>query len=100
MNQLIYPVSPTDLPKDFTSLPTSYKLKASLAILGIIIFFALYFSMVAGLGWLVYYAFTYEMILINKLTILGKLGAIAGTIMLFIFTLKFIFKLKNPQGNK
>jgi Zn-dependent protease with chaperone function len=37
------------------------------------------------------------MIKVNKWTILMKLGAIAGSVMLFAFTLKFIFKLKNHK---
>lgn len=35
---------------------------------------------------------------VNKLTLLLKFGAIAGSIMLFILTLKFIFQLKNHKA--
>lgn len=90
-----YPTSPQNISKELTSLTSSYKLKAFLAIMAIILFFLLYTGLVIGLGYLVYYAFIYEMGYINKLTILLKIGAIAGSIMLFVFTLKFIFKLKN-----
>ncbi|MCF6131586.1 M48 family metallopeptidase [Flavobacterium wongokense] len=72
-------------------------IKASLAVLAIITFFALYVLLIIGLGYLVLWAFTYDMLEINKLTILAKIGAIAGSIMLFVFTLKFIFKLKNHK---
>ncbi|HBI01249.1 MAG TPA: hypothetical protein DDY18_06450, partial [Flavobacterium sp.] len=53
--------------------------------------------MIIGLGYLVYYSFIYPLGYINKFTILGKLGAIAGSVMLFAFTLKFIFNLKNSK---
>lgn len=40
----------------------------------------------------------YNMGDVNKLTLLLKFGAMAGSIMLFVFTLKFIFKLKNHKA--
>lgn len=97
MSLVFYPKSPTTLPQNLTTLPSSYKLKAFLAILAILLFFALYFSLVVFLGFLVYYSFIYEITYINKFTILLKIGAIAGSVMLFVFTLKFIFKLKNHK---
>lgn len=96
-NNNLYPPSPENLPKKLKSLPSNYKIKASLAILAIIIFFVLYSALVVALGYLVYYAFTYNVTHINKFTILLKIGAIAGSAMLFAFTLKFIFKLKNHK---
>ena len=94
---ILYPQSPAELPNRFTALTSNYKLKATLAVLSIILFFALYVALVAGLAYLFYYALIYDMGDINKLTIIGKLGAIAGSGMLFAFTLKFVFKLKNHQ---
>lgn len=93
----VYPLSPTDLPKKLTKLPGTYKLKASLAILSVLLFFVLYFALVAGSAWLMIYAVFYEIEDVNKGTILLKLGAIAGSIMLFVFTFKFLVKLKNPS---
>ena len=92
-----YPPSPVTDRKKFTSLTPSYQFKAFLAILSILLFFALYVALVLILGYLLYYAIIYDMVTINKLTILMKLGAIAGAAMLFVFTLKFIFKLKNSN---
>lgn len=89
--------SPPALPKDFNRLSFQYQFRVVLAILSILLFFILYFSMIIGLGYLVYYAFIYQIGYVNKLTILGKLGAIAGSVMLFAFTLKFVFNLKNPK---
>jgi Zn-dependent protease with chaperone function len=89
--------SPLEAPKNLTQLSSAYMIKATLAILAIIVFFLLYVLLIIGLAYLIEWAFTYDMLDVNKLTILGKLGAIAGSIMLFAFTLKFIFKLKNHK---
>lgn len=97
MSAILYPKSPTNLPKNLTSLPSSYKFKAFLAILAILLFFILYFALVFALGYLVYYSFIYKITNINKFTTLLKIGAISGSFMLFVFTLKFIFKLKNHR---
>ena len=92
-----YPPSPANTHKKLTSLTPSYQFKAFLAILSILLFFVLYAALVVSLGFLVYYAVIYDMGGVNKLTILMKAGAIAGAVMLFAFTLKFIFKLKNNK---
>ena len=97
MNTMNYPKSPKTLPKNLTNLPASYMFRATLAVLAILLFFALYAALVIGLGYLVYYACIYDMVHINKLTIILKVGAVAGAAMLFVFTLKFIFKLKNHK---
>lgn len=97
MQSIIYPQSPTVDSKKLTSLTSSYKLRAFLAIVAIILFFVLYFALVVAFAYLSYYAVIYEIGSYNKLTILMKIGAIAGSAMLFIFTLKFIFKLKNNK---
>jgi len=97
MSIITYPKSPASLPKKLTALTPSYQFKAFLAILSIVLFFILYVALVVALGYLAFYAFVYEVFDVNKLTILMKIGAIAGSAMLFVFTLKFIFKLKNVK---
>lgn len=97
MSSTYYPLSPASIPKKLTALTPSYQFRAFLAILAIVLFFALYVAMVLALGYLAYYAIIYDMGNVNKITILLKVGAIAGAVMLFIFTLKFIFKLKNHK---
>jgi len=97
MTSTLYPPSPTKIPKKLTALTPSYQFRAFLAILAILLFFILYVAMVIALGYLAYYAIIYEMGQVNKITILLKIGAIAGSFMLFVFTLKFIFKLKNHK---
>jgi Zn-dependent protease with chaperone function len=97
MQQIYYPQSPAKLPEKLTDLPPSYQFRATLAVLAIILFFVLYFSLVIGLGYLVYHAFIYDMGRVNKVTLFLKAGAIAGSAMLFVFTIKAIFKLKNHK---
>ncbi|MFS4494615.1 M48 family metalloprotease [Maribacter sp. 2308TA10-17] len=97
MSSTYYPLSPTNIPKKLTGLTPSYQFRAFLAILAILLFFILYTAMVVALGYLAYYAIIYDMGKVNKITILLKIGAIAGAVMLFVFTLKFIFKLKNHK---
>ena len=46
---------------------------------------------------LVYYVVLHDVGRINKLTILSETGAIAVAVGLFVFTPKFIFKLKNHK---
>jgi len=90
--------SPPKTPTNLTALPGSYKLRALLAIFSILLFFVLYVSLMFVLGYLVYWAIFYNMIHINKITLLLKAGAIAGSVMLFVFTLKFIFSLRNEKA--
>lgn len=92
-----YPASPENISKDFTKLPASYITKSTLAILAIVLFFLLYGCLVFATGYLAYLALIYDIGSVNKLTILMKVGAVAGSVMLFVFTLKFIFKLKNHK---
>ncbi len=97
INLDFYPSSPKNIANNLTKLPSSYKFRAFFAILAILLFFILYTTLVVSLGYLVYYSFIYNIAYVNKITILLKIGAIGGSIMLFIFTLKFIFKLKNHK---
>lgn len=92
-----YPISPTNLPKNFTALKPSYQFRAILAILSILLFFLLYFALVAAFAILTYIAIFFPMEINGIFSILVKLGAIAGAAMLFVFTLKFIFKLRNHK---
>ena len=97
MASIVYPVSPSNVPHKLTGLSTAYKVKASLAILGILIFFVLYFALVIALCYLVYLAVIFDAGRAGLYSILLKLGAIAGAVMLVLFTIKFLFKLKNPE---
>lgn len=87
--------SPQNLPPKFTAISSGYKVKVSLAILSIALFFTLFFSLVALSFWVLYWAIIYPMYDINKFTILLKLGSIAGSVMLVVFVLKFLWKMRN-----
>jgi Zn-dependent protease with chaperone function len=101
MNTLNYPKSPEEVKSTLTRLSFAYNIKAIGAILSVILFFAFYVALVIACAYLIYWALIYEIYTVNKWTILLKIGAIAGSVMLFIFTLKFIFKLKNhPIHNR
>lgn len=91
--------TPQKIPQNLTKLSNSYLIQSTLAVISILLFFVLYLSLITGLVYLVYFAFKYNIEYINKFTILGKLGAIAGSVMLLFFTLKFVLKLKNPKAN-
>lgn len=95
--QPIYPIGPKNIDKTFFKVSGSYKFKVALAIFSIALFFILYVALVLFVAWLVYLSIFYEISDINKFTILMKLGSIAGSVMLFFFTVKFIIKLKNPK---
>jgi Zn-dependent protease with chaperone function len=96
MNKIQSPF-PTEIPGRLTAVGGNYYFKAILAVLAIILFFTLFISLVYATAYLLFLAITYPMIDINKITILLKLGAIAGAGMLFAFTLKFVIKIRNHQ---
>ncbi len=97
MSSTTYPASPVDLPEKLTGLSPAYTIKAVLAVLAILLFFVLYAALVAAFGYLFYLAIIFEIPHVSLYTILMKLGAIAGAGMLLFFTIKFLFKLKNPE---
>ncbi|MCG8698465.1 MAG: M48 family metallopeptidase [Bacteroidales bacterium] len=95
MNNINYPSSPDKVPDYLTILTPSYKFKAALAIFSIILFFVLYVALVVSLCYLTYYAIYYPVFDVNRFSVMAKIGAVAGSAMLLIFTLKFLFKLRN-----
>ncbi|MDB9744120.1 M48 family metallopeptidase [Fibrobacterales bacterium] len=98
LNTLDYPKSPKDLPKGLTSLSANYAFKSVLGILAVILFFGLYFSLIYGTLVLADFAWSYEVEHYNKWRFLLKVASITGSMMLFAFTLKFLFKLKKPSS--
>lgn len=97
MNSKIQSPYPAQIPGGLTAVNKNYYFKAALAVLAILLFFVLFLSLVAATAYLVLLAISYPMEVINKFTVIVKLGAIAGSGMLLVFTLKFLFKIKNYQ---
>lgn len=95
MDSKILSPYPANIPSGLTAVNKNYYFKATLAVIAILLFFVLFLSLVALTSYLAFLAITYPMDTINKFTILVKLGAIAGSGMLVVFTLKFLFKIRN-----
>lgn len=95
MDSKILSPYPASIPNGLTAVNKNYYFKATLAVIAILLFFVLFLSLVALTAYLTFLAITYPMETINKFTILVKLGAIAGSGMLLVFTLKFLFKIRN-----
>jgi len=93
---LQYPPSPTEIPANLTKLPGSYQWRVMLAILSIVLFFALYVLMIIAFGYLIKLAVLYPMNGFGTFSLILKFGSVAGTVMLFLFTLKFILNLNSP----
>lgn len=90
---LLYPDSPVSIPCDLMKLPFRYHYKAWAAIFAIILFFILYLLLIFATLWLLYEAMTLNIEFNGIYSVLFYIGAILGTLMLFVFTLKFSFKL-------
>lgn len=86
--------SPKGVPQDLTKLPASYKLKVTLAIFAIVVFFLLYAGMITGAVFLVRLT-VFE---IHPDNVPVKIGAMFGSLMLLAFTVKFLFKLRNNKA--
>lgn len=93
----IYPASPVSVPDDLLKLPARYHYKVWLAIFAIILFFVLYAFLVYATAWLFYEAVMMNIEISGFYALLFYAGAILGSLMLFIFTLKFAFKLKSRK---
>jgi Zn-dependent protease with chaperone function len=99
-NTSLYPATPEGITKDFTKVHQAYRKQVFIVLAGIALFFLLYLALIAAAGYLVWWAVTYEMYEINRLTILLKIGAVAMAVMFFVFLLKFLFKkhsFKDPN---
>ena len=92
MNTDLYPKTPQNIPADFLKVPTAYKARAFYVLLAIVFFLVFYAGLIAATAYLVYLSVIYPMMDGGFYIILLKLGSIGGAVMLFIFTLKFLFK--------
>jgi Zn-dependent protease with chaperone function len=88
----VYPPSPVQVPAQLTTPSAAYRRQSLLVLACIVAFVVLYLAAVAGAGYGVYWSITYPLENINKLTLLGKVGAVAIAVMFFGFLVKFVFK--------
>ena len=96
----LYPPSPTHVPVALTQLTGKYRFQVGLSLLGVILFFAFYFALLALTIWLVWLSFTSDWIEITGLwSFLLKAASIAIPLMFFIFTLKFLFKGSSREND-
>jgi hypothetical protein len=91
--QIPYPQGPESVPADLVATTTRYRIQIILTLFGILLFWVFYLMLVAGTAYLLYWSFMYD---IGRNAGRGeyflKIASIAVTGMLFIFTLKFLFK--------
>lgn len=88
----LYPPSIDSAPPGLTRPTLRHRLSTVLVLLSLFAFLALYLALVAASGYVVYVAFTYPMGVVNRWSLLLKAGAIACSVMLFLFLLKGLFK--------
>lgn len=94
MSTSYYPPSPKQVPSELTKLTSSYNLRASLAVASVALFFLLYFSLIVGLIYLTNYSmYTDEL---NDNTF-WRVIIVVCSILLLIFSLKFLIKLRNVK---
>ena len=92
MKEQLYPECPKSVPKNFTRVSLSFRSKVLVILSAVILFAFTYLAMLSASGYLVYYSITSKMGEILWLAILLKAGMILGSVMLFIFLIKFTFK--------
>ncbi len=99
----LYPQSPSNLRDDFTKPNAQYNSRVIMVLLGMMLFFVLYVGFVIASGYLLYLAvmnITHN-ISDNIYVILFQAALVVGAAMLFVFTLKFLFKrhsFENPKN--
>jgi Zn-dependent protease with chaperone function len=86
-----YPKSVADAPRRVTAPSFRYLFYGGLLLVSLFAFLALYLGLIAGAGWLVYFSCVFP-IPVDRYALLGKVAAIIGSGMLFLFLVKGLFK--------
>jgi len=100
----LYPQSPLGIDADFTKPTAQYNSRVIMVLLGMMLFFVLYVGFVVASGYLFYLATmnVYQYGLgPGFFGTLFKIALVVGAGMLFVFTLKFLFKrhsFENPKN--
>ncbi|MCV6628282.1 MAG: M48 family metalloprotease [Flavobacteriaceae bacterium] len=96
-----YPPSPKAEHLQAISISSSYKFRALAAILGIVLFFVLYSTLVISSGYFVYWSIgVLRFSSYGIYRVFFHLVIIAAAVMLLLFTLKFVLKLRKDKRNK
>ncbi|GAB5523405.1 MAG: hypothetical protein Roseis2KO_12770 [Roseivirga sp.] len=93
MSDTFYPASPEVDRSQITKMTGKYRTQIIVNLLAIILFFLLYLCMIVVAGFLIYHAWSYPLSYdFSKWEVLAKVGAVAMSVMFFLFLLKFLFK--------
>jgi Zn-dependent protease with chaperone function len=96
MARSLYPPSPEDVPHELTAPSGAYRLRVWLLVLIVVLFFALYFSMVAGAGYLIYWGITKPAG--GAGGVLAKIGLIAGGALGVLFLIRGLAHRSGKNG--
>jgi len=88
----LYPPAPQGIPANLTASTRRYCVQVVLVLLSLLLFVLLYLALVAAAGYFVWWSFTYSMGEPGRGNVVLKIGAIAVSVMLFLFLLKGLFK--------
>lgn len=83
---------PDQLPDHLIKLSAAYRIKVTFAILSIVLFFGLFFSLIGFTGYFIKYFIDLET---TKIPMLMRIGVLVGLGMLLVFLVKFLFHLKD-----
>ncbi|MFK7923696.1 MAG: M48 family metalloprotease, partial [Bacteroidia bacterium] len=68
-----------------------------LNLVAVALFMLIYFAMIVGAAYLLYWAIIFPIEKVNRLTLFLKIVGIAAAAMLFVFTIKFLFKRSKEE---
>jgi len=99
----LYPQSPSGIRADFTKPNAQYNSRVVMVLLGMLLFFVLYICFVIVSAYFSYWSIMNIMNhpSDNIYALLFQAALVVGSVMLFIFTLKFLFKrhsFENPKN--
>lgn len=87
-----YPASVAGIPKELTKASPRYRQLVGVVFASLVLFMLFYLGLLAGAGWLAWYAVTYDMGEANRGSLFLKAASVAMSLMLFLFLLKALFK--------
>jgi Zn-dependent protease with chaperone function len=91
MSDALYPPSTVGIPEHLTAPNARYRRAVVVVLIGLIIFLLLYLALVAGAGWLLWFAVTYPTEL-SRGALFLKFVSVSISGMLFLFLVKGLFK--------